>query len=78
MSYRRRDFRPDSMPERMQRVDIREHFGLHVPTPRSRRFSYCYYAQTTSATGRAFTDSHTVRQRRYNKQVIRDALRGED
>jgi hypothetical protein len=81
MSYRRRDFRPDKLPERMQRVDIREHFGLHVPTPvqsRSNRYFYSYSAQTTTAGGKEFTNAHKARQRRHNQRVIRDALRGEE
>lgn len=80
MSYRRRDFRPDKLPERMQRVDIREHFGLHVPTQihsNRNRYFYSYCRQTTTEMGKEFTNSHKARQRRHNQRVIRDALRGE-
>lgn len=81
MSYRRRDFRPDKLPERMQRVDIIEHFGLHQPTQlqsHRNRYFYSYTRQITTEMGKDFTESHKARQRRHNQRVIRDALRGEE
>lgn len=80
MSYRRRDFRPDKLPERMPRRNPADLYGLYVPTMKQvhNHMYMIWHNETTSWQGRVFTDSHTVRQRRYNQQVIRDALRGED
>jgi hypothetical protein len=79
MGYRRKDFRPDKLPERMYRQDPADLYDLYVPTPRVQRSHYYIsWRLVTTSQGNEFTRSHTTRQRQHNRRVIQQALRGEE